>query len=94
MVWQMLTPPRSGYGGGPLPGRPGHGRLGGARRRLARRGGRRRQVWPTSTPPPPSLCIVVYWVPEVPRQREDRGEAVINLRKIGALVLIPRWATA
>jgi len=37
-----------------------------------------------------SLCIVVYWVPEVPRERRDQGESVLNLKKIGALVLIPR----
>ena len=40
-----------------------------------------------------SLCIVVYWVPEVPREKRDQGESVLNLKKIGALVLIPRWNT-
>jgi len=37
-----------------------------------------------------SLALVIYFVPEVPRPREEKGDSVLNIAKIGALLLIPK----
>ena len=37
-----------------------------------------------------SLVLVIYFVPEVPRPREEKGDSVLNIAKIGALLLIPK----
>ena len=41
----------------------------------------------------PSLALVVYYVPEVPKKKQDTSQeqgSVLNIKKIGSLLLLPR----
>ena len=43
--------------------------------------------------PFPSLALVVYYVPEVPKKKQDTSQeqgSVLNIKKIGSLLLLPR----
>ena len=37
-----------------------------------------------------NVAALARFVPEVPRPREEKGDSVLNIAKIGALLLIPR----